>query len=433
MTPVFENMPEQLLELALKAGASHAEVYQSRAFSCPVSFEANRLKQIESSQSEGTALRLWKGGCPGLAVAYGEVEPEILVAKAIAISQLNPPETIELAEARTATYPDPGVAVPVEKLIEIGKEAIATIRDVYPEVICSAELACETETTILANSQGLHCEYSDTSIGYFLGIELVRGEDFLGIYDGEETRSLPNPEVIIQQILQHCNWASNNTNSPLGRVPVIFTPHAATMFWSTITDALNGKRVVEGSSPWSERLGEVVVHPSLTLSQKPDFEPFSCPFDDEGTPTQTLCLLDRGRLEQFYSDRATARALGRSSTGNGFRPSLGRYPTPDLVNLIVEAGQGELSDLIAQIESGLLVTQILGGGADLSGDFSVNVDLGYRIQQGEIVGRIKDTMVAGNVYQALQQSVVLGGDNSWQGSCYTPSLLVEGLSVVSNH
>jgi len=53
-----DTQAEQLLELALKSGAEAAEVYQSRSLSRPVFFEANRLKQLETSQSEGAALRL---------------------------------------------------------------------------------------------------------------------------------------------------------------------------------------------------------------------------------------------------------------------------------------------------------------------------------------------------------------------------------------
>jgi PmbA protein len=39
-------------------------------------------------------------------------------------------------------------------------------------------------------------------------------------------------------------------------------------------------------------------------------------------------------------------------------------------------------------------------------------------------------MVAGNVYQTLQNPVILGNDSDWSGSCWTPSAIVEGLSVV---
>jgi PmbA protein len=427
---VMKNDPEKLLKLAKNAGASHAEVYQSQSFSRPVFFEANRLKQLESSQSEGTALRIWREGCPGLAVAYGPVEPEILVDKAIALSQLNSPEPIELAEAGTAIYPDLGESVLVETLVELGKNAIAQIREIYPEVICSAEFECEQETTTLINSQGLHCQYTDTASSYFLGVERVRGEDFLGIYDGEYTKGQLDITTVIQRILQRLSWSESNVLPPTGRIPILFTPNAATMLWSTVAAALNGKRVLEKSSPWNESLGKLVISDLLTLSQQPDQEPYRCPFDDEGTPTQPLSLITQGRLQQFYSDRTIGRALGTGTTGNGLRPSLGHYPTPDLVNLLIEPGQASFQALLSHLDRGIIVDQLLGGGADISGDFSVNIDLGYCVEQGEIVGRVKDTMVAGNVYKALKQVVALGNDRRWNGSCHTPSLIVEGLSVV---
>ena len=71
------SQPEALLALAKKKGIEDAEIYQVKSQSRPVFFEGNRLKQLESSQSEGTALRIWRNGCPGLAVAYGQVAAEI--------------------------------------------------------------------------------------------------------------------------------------------------------------------------------------------------------------------------------------------------------------------------------------------------------------------------------------------------------------------
>jgi PmbA protein len=426
----MNNNSEQLLELALKAGATHAEVYQSSALSHPVFFEANRLKQIQSSQSVGTALRLWRQGCPGLAVAYGPADPQALVDRALALSQLNQAEPIELAQARTAIYANRGKAIPVETLVEVGKNAIAQIREAYPDVICSAELEWEEETTKLINSQGLNCQYTETSVSYFFGVERVRGEDFLAIYDGDYTRGEIHPEKAIQQILQRLQWAEVNVDPLTVKVPVLFTNNAVTMLWSTVVAALNGKRVLEKSSPWSENLGQSVISEQITLTQQPDREPYNYPFDDEGTPTQFLPLISQGKLQQFYTDRTTARELGIQNTGNGFRPGLGAYPTPGLVNVIVDPGKGSLEDLICQLERGIIIDQILGGGADISGDFSINIDLGYRVEKGQIIGRVKDTMVAGNVYRALQQVIALGDDASWNGSCHTPSLIVEGLSVV---
>ena len=96
---------------------------------------------------------------------------------------------------------------------------------------------------------------------------------------------------------------------------------------------------------------------------------------------------------------------------------------------MIKPGTQSLQALITSLDQGLVVDQMLGGGAGISGEFSVNVELGYRVQHGKILGRIKDTMVAGNAYKALQNLVGLGEDADWNGSCYTPSLVVEGLST----
>lgn len=420
---------EQLLELAIASGAEQAEVYQSQSLSHPVFFEANRLKQLESSQSEGVALRLWKNGRPGLAVAYGPAEPQNLVDRALAMTALNEPELIELAEARTDRYPDLGTVMPVETLVEMGKEAIAQIRDAYPEVLCDAELECDQETTRLINSKGLDCHYTDTTLSCSVGIEWVRGEDFLSVYDGQTQRGNLTTESIVQSILQRLAWAKANVSSPVGRIPVLLTAKAADLLWDTIQAALNGKQVLIGASPWSDRLTQVVTSETLTLFQQPDNGPFSCPFDDEGTPTEPLLFVREGQLVRFYCDRTTGRLLGTGTTGNGFRPGMGSYPTPGLVNLLIQPGKGSLNDLIQQLDHGLVVDQLLGGGADISGDFSVNVELGYTVQNGQITGRVKDTMIAGNVYTVLKQLVALGGDADWNGPCYTPSLIVEGIST----
>lgn len=420
---------EQLLELAIKSGAQQAEVYQSRSLAHPVFFEANRLKQLESSQSEGVALRLWRDGRPGLAVAYGPAEPQNLVDRALAMTVLNEPELVELSDARTDRYPDLGKKVPVEILVEMGKEAIAQIRDAYPEVLCDAELECDEETTRLINSNGLDCHYTDTTLSCALGVEWVRGEDFLSVYDGQTERETLTSENVVQSILQRLNWAKENVSSPVGRVPVLLTAKAADLLWDTLQAALNGKQVLEGTSPWSDRLTQVVTSETLTLFQQPDTGPYSCPFDDEGTPTQPLLFIREGQLLRFYCDRTTGRRLGTTTTGSGFRPGMGSYPTPGLVNLLIHPGKGSLNDLIQQLDYGLVVDQLLGEGADISGDFSVNVELGYKVQNGQITGRVKDTMISGNVYTVLKQLVALGGDADWNGPCYTPSLIVEGIST----
>ncbi|QDZ39975.1 TldD/PmbA family protein [Euhalothece natronophila Z-M001] len=423
--------PEELLDKAQQAGVDEAEVYQLVSHSQAVYFEANDLKQLETNESEGVALRIWRDRAPSVTVAYGDIDLETFVNRTLALCELNPPETIELTPDHRQVYPTQGKAMSRETLVETGKSAIAQLHKSYPRLLCKAELECEQQTTRILNTKGTDCQYSDISLSAFIEAEWVRGEDFFTIADGVEASESLDLRPTQQRITEGIKFASHIVPSPKGRVPIIFTAKAAPLFWDTLVSALNGKRVWEGSSPWSERLNQQVISPQITLFQDPTQLPQRCPFDDEGTPTQKLMLIQEGRLEQFYSDRAIGCLLETGTTGNGFRPSLGRYPTPGLVNLIVENGKGQLQDLISQLDEGLVIDQLLGEDADLSGEFSANIELGYRIQNGEIIGRVKDTMVAGNIYTALNHLITLGGDSEINGAYKTPSVVVDGLSVVS--
>ena len=90
--------------------------------------------------------------------------------------------------------------------------------------------------------------------------------------------------------------------------------------------------------------------------------------------------------------------------------------------------------MVGGIKLGLLVEQLIGAsqGNVLNGDFSGNVLLGYKIQNGEIVGRVKDTMVSGNVYQMLKQVEAIGSDARWvEGFLNTPSIYCANVAVAT--
>lgn len=424
-----ELQPEQLLDLAQRSGAELAEVYWTSSESRPVYFEANELKQLESTQSEGVALRLWRQGKPGLAVAYGAVDPQQLVDRACALSDLNDPEEPLLADPWQAQFHDSRSPVAVEALMTAGRSAIAHIRDRYPAVLCSGEWTCSQEAVRLIDSRGLNLQQQDVSLSAYLQVEWTRGEDFLAVGEEALDQAVLDPNALTTSILQRLQWAEQSVPAPQGQRPVVIAARATDLLWGTVQAALNGQRVQEGSSPWSERLGNRILSPAVTLSQRPDFGPYACPFDDAGDRTQTFTLIEAGVLKGFYRDRRCG-SHPSETTGNGFRPGLGSYPQPALVNCCLEPGTASLAALIAAIDDGILLDQTLGGGPDLAGDFSVNVDLGYRIQNGHITGRVKDTMLAGNVYTALQDCQ-LANDLSWQGNCWTPAIAVPALSLVS--
>ena len=91
----------------------------------------------------------------------------------------------------------------------------------------------------------------------------------------------------------------------------------------------------------------------------------------------------------------------------------------------IAAGNTDFDEMIAGVKDGLVVEALLGAGQgnELGGDFRANVSLGYRVENGEIVGRVKDTMISGNVYKVLSQVEQVSDSAEWVfGSMRSPAL-----------
>ena len=343
----FKTRAHQLLELAHKAGLEAAEVYQMQTKTQLACFDANHLKQIENREAIGLALRIWNQGKPGLAVAKGNVALPQVLEQAIGLSELSPPQEIQLPKHQLCT-PDlnRGTPVPREQLVDWGKSAIADILEQQELCSCSAEISCESEDVYLINSEGLECGYIDTTLRSFLTTEWIRGHDFLCIEANQTQRDQIQIQPLIQRIQQSLQWSEKQIAPPKGVVPILFTPNASEVLWDTIQAALNGQKVLEEISPWAYQKNEAVLSSQLNLSQQPTIGPYSCPFDDEGYPSQDIHLVIDGKLNQFFTDHKTSNFLGSKSTGNGFRPHLHNYPVPELINLIVAPGTETFEELV---------------------------------------------------------------------------------------
>lgn len=119
--------------------------------------------------------------------------------------------------------------------------------------------------------------------------------------------------------------------------------------------------------------------------------------------------------------------------GSGER-GLFSSPSPSLSNLIVEGGDTPVDEIIAGIDNGLLVESPLGLGQGnvVSGVFSNNLSLAFKIERGEIVGRVKGVSIAGNIYQDLRHMEALSRESAWvYGGIRLPYVLLPELNVVT--
>jgi len=405
---------EEILNRASKV-AEEAEVFMVSSEETPVEFETNRLKHIQSKQSTNVALRIVKNGRIGYATTTRVDDIENLIANAVATAEFG--TTAHFTLPSLTSYPnievfDPDVEkVTQERMAELGQGMIDALTKHTPELICEAAVTRIIAYVSIINSRGGQARYRQSAFTTAIEGQLIRDTDMLFV--GEHWSSchpLLEPGDIIRAVLQQLEWARELA-------------------------AFNGKTVLEGASPIAKKLGKGVFDKRLSLRDDPtiDYRPGSSPCDAEAVPSEATPLITEGTVSSFYYDLQTAALAKTRSTGNGHR-SQGGQPSPLPSALVVTPGDATFDDMLHDIKEGLVVEQLMGAtqGNILGGDFSGNVLLGYKVEGGQIVGRVKDTMVAGNVYELLKQVAAIGSDARWVGSFLnTPSIYCPSVSVAS--
>jgi PmbA protein len=442
-THVNDAILGQILQLAAPRTEA-AEVYFVSSQDTPIEFENNRLKSLQTKAIQGVALRVIRNGRLGFASSTDLSRLEDLVDAAVQTAEIGSPADFEFATNfhswdGAVNFSEPQTSHPelptTASLVEMGEHLIHRVHDYNPEILVDVSFHLVSRTVRIATNRDVYAERTSQTTSASLSGNLVRGEDFLqaGSYDVARNQPL-NYDRILHQVLQKYRWAERNATIQSGSFPVLFLPRAAaSTLGSLFSSVLSGQSVVQKASPLADKLGEKLFDSRFTLFEDPTIGVNACSFDDEGTPTSRKALIDQGRVMGFYWDRRWAAKAGLASTGNGFRGGLSR-PSPSLVNFCIAPGHTATEHLIADIKEGIIVDQVLGAGQSnqLAGEFSVNLDLGYKVENGEIVGRVKNTMVAGSIFEAFQQLVDLGNQAEWLGGrAQLPSMMFAQLGVAS--
>jgi PmbA protein len=431
---------EEILELARKV-AEEAEVFQVDTDETPVHFEANRLKAIHSKQSSSVSLRIIKNGRLGYAAASGRVDIQDLVNNAVETAQFGQEARFGFPSGNS--FPDVKILDPeveevsIAEMIELGQKMIDPLLRSNPGIVCEAGVSRETVSIDLINSKGGQARYRKSVFGLEVGGTLIRDTDMLFVGDGKEScRPLRDIGPVINTVLRQLELARDMASVATRRMPVIFTPDGLiSALIPSLMAAFNGKIVMEGASPIGKRLGEEVFDNKLSLYDDAlvEYAPHSRPCDDEGVPSQRTPLIENGVIRNFLYDLQTAGQAKAKTTGSGSR-GRGGLISPSPSAFIINTGELTFDDMVTGIKEGLIIEQLMGAeqGNILGGDFSGNVLLGYKIENGKIVGRVKNTMVSGNIYQMLKRIEALGKESKWVGGAlYSPHIYCSDVSVAS--
>ncbi len=424
----------------LSTEAEQVEVVNVQSESTTVGFESNRLKSSQVEETKGVAVRVVKNGRLGFAASSDEAATEKLVSNALESAAYGDEIPIAFPAPQSApkvtTFDQAITELSIPRMVEIGQEIIDIICQIEPDALVNVDLERGVQHLSIRNQAGNNVSFRRSPMSIALEVNRIEGDDVLLMFDIMGTTVWEDDYLAFARRLgEKLELAKRSATIQSGRMPVLFAPTGALVLGLPLMLGLNGKSVYTSISPMVGKIGEKLFDDKLTIVDDPtlDGKFGSASYDDEGVAHRRNVLVEQGVLKGFMYDLKTAAQSGVESTGNGSR-SLFSPPRPSPTNLIFGAGETPLAEIIASIDEGLLVENALGLGQGnvISGAFSNSLSLAFKIEKGEIVGRVKDVSIAGNVYDLLQDVAAVSRETKWVYYNFNlPYILLPDVNVVA--
>ncbi len=441
---VKKNVKE-LIHLCGKRTGGEADVSGGTGWSSSVSFEEGKLKTIKSSQSSSMALRIIDNGRVGVSgsTKIDKTEVDKIIKDALAVGKLGlraefklPPPTT--AQKKVKLYDDAICNFNEDKFISLGEKIIQEVGRREPAMkVNSVGFGWGWGESVFINSRGIDYTQKGSSISFGLEISKIKEGDFFQLSTGQTSRRGDiNFTKLTDELLEKAKWGRRIAKIKAGKYPVIFAPEAVPAIVAYFLTNLSGKVVNEGSSKFNKKLGEKMFDKRLSIIDDPtlDYYPASCEFDDEGVSSYRKLLIEKGCVKNFYYDLQEAARGKTKSTGSGSRGGMFSQAAPSVSNIVIPGGNKNYKDLIKGIKEGILAYQFLGAGQDnpYNGDFQLGLCAGYKIENGEVVGRLKNVSVSGNVFELLRNSLIwISRETQRWGSFSAPHICLNDVVVLS--
>jgi len=438
-----ENLLNDVVAAALKAGADAAEAVGAQRRSLSISVRMGELEEVEREESRDLGLRVFVGRRQAT-VSGSDISAEArakLVERAVAMARLAPEDPYAgLADpdrlARGA-LPDLDLYDPTEPSAETLEErariAEAAAR-AAPKVTNSdgASGSWSSSQWTMVTSGGFTGVHQAS--GFSIGASAIAGdEDGMETgYDGRSTRwdaDLPTPQSLGAEAGRRAASRLGARKIASTTAPVIFENRLAGSLMSPLIGAISGPSIARGTSFLKEKLGQQIFAKGVVIRDDPHRLRGlgSSPFDDEGVANGARSLIDDGVLTTWLLNSSSARQLGLATTGHASR-GLAGPPGVSTSNLTFQPGDRDQAGLMADAKTGLLVTSMFGPSLNgNTGDWSVGCS-GFWFEDGQIAYPVNEITVAGNLLDIFAR-VVPGSDLEIRGAANAPSLLVDAVAI----
>ena len=412
--------------------------------------EETRLIELDSKKDElnfakeeiekGIGIRVLKDNKLGFAFTSNLNKIEETVTQAVKNTKLNEADKcysfceIEKVNDVKKVYDKKFDDFDLNESVEFLENVISKARDSKCDVTGAGFSASSGETLIL-NSNGVSIENKGTSFGVGLSVNLEKDSEIATAYNSESSRffDIDGDKLAIDV----CDLAKNSIDTKsieTGDYNVVLDYYAASGLLQTFMGAFDGENVRRERSILKGKIGEEIVSPNLSIINDPTLEKgmYTSKCDDEGTVSRKTALVDRGILNSFMYDIYTGNKEGIESTSNGYRGSYLTTPMISPSNLVFKFS--EMREM-SEIDNGVLTTSVLGAHTanPISGDFSVEANNAFKIENGELTDPIDKAMISGNIFEIMKKCEGIKSQIKQKGPFIIPKLLVHDLRVVGQN
>jgi PmbA protein len=440
----LRELAADVLRHAERRGAAACEVDVSEGVGQSVTVRKQEVETIEFNRDKGIGVTVYLGQRRGHASTsdFSTTALEATVDAALAIARFT-------AEDEAAGLPEPGLLargdmeldlyhpwnLPVEDAIALARRCEQAAFDVAPLIRNSegASVSAHASHFISANSLGFMGGYPATR--HFIscvpiagkGKDMHRDDWYSGTRDPAD---LATPEAI-------GDYAARRALSRLGarklktrQCKVMFEAPLAAMLMGSFVHAVSGGSLYRKASFLVDSLGKRVFPEWFRIEERPHLRKglASSPFDDDGVATRDRTVVADGIVQGYFLSTYTARKLGMPTTGNaGGSHNLLVSPSPD-----APAAAEGIAGLLKRMDTGLLVTELLGHGINyVTGDYSRGA-VGYWVENGAIAYPVQEITIAGNLRDMFAGIEAVGRDVVTRGSRTVGSIVVNRMTVAGN-
>ncbi len=439
------DLATRLVAAARRAGADEADAVAVRSVSLSVEVRDGEVEESQRSEGDDVGLRVLVGHKQA-SISTNDLKADgvdTLAERAIAMARAAPEDKFAgLADPAlfARSFPEldlldpdmPGVDV-LEKRARAAETAAVAVTGVTKSGGASASAGIGgmvlvtsggfhgatigsrhsvSMSAIAGNGTGMEQDYDFSSTLHASDLERA---DQIGRIAGERAVKRLNPRKVATR-----------------RVPVVFDTRISGSLLGHLASAANGSAITRKTSFLREKLGERIFAGDIDIVDDPLRKrgQRSRAFDAEGVATRKLKLVENGVLKTWLLDCATARELDLKTTGHAQR-GVSSVPFPGPSNLYLEPGADSPEKLIAGIEDGFYVTDLIGSGVNMvTGDYSRGAS-GFWIENGELTFSVSEVTVAGHLTEMFA-SLTPANDLTFRYGTNAPTLRVEGLTVAGH-